>query len=139
MKEKEHAAPTPGPWVINGEGFVIAKVSHHAITAPCTANTGSLSREVVAANALLVTVAPDMHEALLAIKADPHGCPRCDSGRLRDPGKGHWERCGFRKLEDALAKVGSETDSSQAKRTGEWARAQRHEESTKLRSDLPHE
>lgn len=33
--------------------------------------------------------------AIRAILAEPHGCPFCDSGKLRNPNKGHGESCGF--------------------------------------------
>jgi hypothetical protein len=38
-----------------------------------------------------------------AILAEPYGCAFCDSGKLRNPEKGHNERCGFWLLEAALA------------------------------------
>lgn len=41
--------------------------------------------------------------ALEAIRAEPFGCPFCDSGKLRNPAKRHTEDCGFLKLEAALA------------------------------------
>jgi hypothetical protein len=56
------ATHTPGPWEINeGDGMAIAKVSHFAITAPCTPDVGSgLSREENAANARLIAAAPEL-------------------------------------------------------------------------------
>jgi len=36
------------------------------------------------------------------IKADPSGCPMCDSGKLRDPDKAHWDTCGYLLMEMVL-------------------------------------
>ena len=33
--------------------------------------------------------------ALKGILTEPHGCPMCDSGKLRDPNKKHWPDCPF--------------------------------------------
>jgi hypothetical protein len=41
--------------------------------------------------------------AIEAILADPDGCPMCDSGKLRNPGKPHWPECGFDQAAKALA------------------------------------
>jgi len=38
-----------------------------------------------------------LFEALRLILAEPHGCPMCDSGKLRNPAKEHWDTCGFAK------------------------------------------
>lgn len=53
----------------------------------------------------LIVATPDMRTALLAILADPHGCPFCDSGKLRNPNKGHTDECGFALAQAALAKA----------------------------------
>lgn len=45
----------------------------------------------------LVTEVRDLRASLQLILAEPHGCPMCDSGKLRDPDKEHWDRCGFAK------------------------------------------
>lgn len=42
-----------------------------------------------------------MH-ALREIKANPSGCPMCDSGKLRDPNKTHWDTCGYLLMEMVL-------------------------------------
>lgn len=39
--------------------------------------------------------APPPRDALDAILASPHGCVFCDSGKLRNPAKGHDPKCGF--------------------------------------------
>lgn len=44
----------------------------------------------------------EMEEALRLILTEPYGCPQCDSGKLRDPEKQHWEECGFAKAKQAL-------------------------------------
>lgn len=44
-----------------------------------------------------------MRRALEAIRTDPYGCPMCDSGKLRNPTKQHWSRCGYPKLDAALS------------------------------------
>jgi len=36
-----------------------------------------------------------MRDTLAAIVAEPHGCVFCDSGKLRNPQKGHTPECGF--------------------------------------------
>ena len=36
-----------------------------------------------------------LEAALRAILAEPYGCPFCDSGKLRNPTKGHTDKCGF--------------------------------------------
>lgn len=36
-----------------------------------------------------------LERALTAILKDPHGCPFCDSGKLRDTAKGHDPACGY--------------------------------------------
>jgi len=41
-------------------------------------------------------------KALRQIKADPSGCPMCDSGKLRDPDKAHWDTCGYLLMEMVL-------------------------------------
>jgi ribosomal protein L37AE/L43A len=53
--------------------------------------------------ACLATLYDALVEAAKAIKSDPHGCPFCDSGKLRNPEKGHRETCGFALLDAALA------------------------------------
>jgi hypothetical protein len=88
--------------------MAIAKVSHFAITAPCTPDIGSgLSRAENAANARLIAAAPDLLAALRGIFAERWGCPMCDSGVLRNPAKTHWDNCPYAKAEAAIAKVES--------------------------------
>lgn len=41
-------------------------------------------------------------KALQQIKADPSGYPMCDSGKLRDPDKAHWDTCGYLLMEMML-------------------------------------
>ena len=45
----------------------------------------------------------DLVTAIKALQADPHGCSFCDSGKLRNPEKGHRETCGFALFDAALA------------------------------------
>jgi len=62
------ALHTPGPWEIDeGDGMPIAKVSFHAITAPCMANIGTLSREEIHANARVIAASPDLLDGLKAL------------------------------------------------------------------------
>lgn len=44
-----------------------------------------------------------LREALEAIRAEPYGCPFCDSGKLRNPTKGHTDTCGWLLMEKVLA------------------------------------
>ncbi len=39
-------------------------------------------------------IAP-IRNALKRILAEPYGCPMCDSGKLRNAAKEHWESCGY--------------------------------------------
>lgn len=98
---------TPGPWEINeGDGMAIAKVSHFAITAPCTANVGSgLSPKENAANARLIAAAPDLLAALKAVSETGDDCPACDRGVLRHPENGHWPACPFGRAGVVIAKA----------------------------------
>jgi CelD/BcsL family acetyltransferase involved in cellulose biosynthesis len=36
-----------------------------------------------------------LEEVMRLILAEPYGCPMCDSGKLRNPAKEHWDCCGF--------------------------------------------
>lgn len=40
--------------------------------------------------------------ALHALLANPHGCPMCDSGTLRNPAKSHWDNCPYLAAHQAL-------------------------------------
>lgn len=110
MNEPRTTTPTytPGPWQVNPrmEGHVFAG---DVLIAGCMGHSRNFDdnglREQQIANARLVAAAPDLYEALKAIEADPHGCPMCDSGKLRNPDKEHWDRCGYPKLAAALAKA----------------------------------
>lgn len=42
------------------------------------------------------------HAVIRTLLADPHGCPFCDSGKLRSPNKGHDPGCGFRMANELL-------------------------------------
>jgi|SRR5687767_3304088 len=101
------ATHTPGPWEINeDDGMAIAKVSHFAITAPCTPDVGSgLSREENAANALLIAAAPDLLAALKAVANTDDDCPMCNRGRLRNLQKTHWPECPFGRAQAVIAKA----------------------------------
>ena len=106
MVTKTFCSPTPGPWAINeGDGMAIAKVSHFAITAPCTAAIGSLSSDENLANARLVAASPDLLAALKAVTETGDDCPMCDRGRLRNPEKTHWPECPFGRAQALIATV----------------------------------
>jgi hypothetical protein len=54
------------------------------------------------------TEAPQEAEAVTALRmilTEPHGCPTCDSGKLRNPSKEHWPECGFARATAVLAAV----------------------------------
>ena len=34
-------------------------------------------------------------DALQGLLDEPYGCPMCDSGRLRNPAKEHWDDCPY--------------------------------------------
>ncbi len=42
-----------------------------------------------------------LESVLKTILAEPHGCPMCDSGKLRSR-KPHWDACGFGQARKAL-------------------------------------
>lgn len=44
----------------------------------------------------------ELKNILTAILKDPHGCPMCDSGKLRNPEKQHWPDCPFYQAENIL-------------------------------------
>jgi hypothetical protein len=51
----------------------------------------------------------ELLHALELILAEPHGCPFCDSGKLRkpmNPAKGHTADCGFDAAQRVVAKLG---------------------------------
>jgi len=39
--------------------------------------------------------APLLSNALQGLLDEPYGCPMCDSGRLRNPAKEHWDDCPY--------------------------------------------
>ena len=43
-----------------------------------------------------------IQRAYTLMKNDPQGCPKCDSGILREGCDDHWAACGFRLLDEAL-------------------------------------
>lgn len=43
--------------------------------------------------------------AMKMILAEPYGCPMCDSGKLRNPAKEHWDTCGFARAVSVIAKT----------------------------------
>lgn len=59
----------------------------------------------------------EMEEALRLIVAEPHGCPMCDSGKLRDPQKEHWDTCGFAKAQSIIAALPSVDGPRQEKKS----------------------
>lgn len=107
MTEAKH---TPTPWKVS-EGLDDTSVTIRQ-------DNGEFHRPVAeiwyngddpSANAAFIVRAvnshADMLAALKAIKAEPYGCPFCDSGTLRNPVKGHNEDCGYHLLEAAIAKA----------------------------------
>jgi len=60
---------------------------------------------VLPRSARLIAAAPALLEALKLILAEPHGCPMCDSGTLRNPDKQHWESCGFARAVAVVAQA----------------------------------
>lgn len=46
--------------------------------------------------------------ALQGILAEPYGCSLCDSGKLRNPGKGHQPDCPYEVAHAAIAKARAE-------------------------------
>jgi len=51
--------------------------------------------------------APELVAAAKRLLEDPHGCPFCDSGKLRNPEKSHTANCAFAMTRAALAKAGA--------------------------------
>lgn len=45
----------------------------------------------------------ELIDALRALVRDGHGCRFCDSGKLRNPSKGHDPECGYVKAEKVLS------------------------------------
>lgn len=43
-----------------------------------------------------------LREAILAILANPQGCPMCDAGVLRNPNKSHWDDCPYAMAREAI-------------------------------------
>jgi hypothetical protein len=44
----------------------------------------------------------ELQRTLRMILAEPHGCPMCDSGALRNKAKEHWNTCGFARARQIL-------------------------------------
>lgn len=49
--------------------------------------------------------APHLLRALALILAEPYGCAFCDSGKLRNPERGHADDCGFGVARAAVARA----------------------------------
>ena len=62
----------------------------------------NLERELERAHEEWATEALAYEGALRAILRDPHGCRFCDSGKLRNPEKGHDAECGYALAEAVL-------------------------------------
>lgn len=58
--------------------------------------------------AALLNAFPALVEASKRVLAEPYGCRFCDSGKLRNPTKGHDDDCGFLMLRGALQKAGGQ-------------------------------
>lgn len=57
------------------------------------------AREIITA---LLAERQALLDAARLILLEPHGCPMCDSGKLRSD-KPHWDTCGFNAAQQAIA------------------------------------
>lgn len=44
----------------------------------------------------------ELEAAIVALLAEPYGCPMCDSGKLRTPRKEHWDTCPYKRAKALL-------------------------------------
>lgn len=104
------AKHTPGPWTVRPG---VCRNDHPDTSADVHGRDGQFvadcgCHEQATANACLIAAAPELLAAVQVILEEPHGCPFCDSGRLRtpnNPAKSHTENCGFYLAERAIAKA----------------------------------
>ncbi len=64
--------PTRGPWVINGEGGIVARIHYFGeaaiyVTAPTTSAFDGNAAERATADAHLIAAAPDLRDALVQL------------------------------------------------------------------------
>lgn len=45
----------------------------------------------------------ELIEVIKRLLAEPYGCPMCDSGKLRNPEKQHWDDCPYLLAEKAIS------------------------------------
>lgn len=105
---------TPGPWKAVKVGntkvtqAVIADTQYGfhliATTHPIPIENTGRQEE----NARLIAAAPELLEALEAIRREPQGCPMCDAGVLRNKDKNHWPDCPYEMARAAIAKARGE-------------------------------
>lgn len=109
QEQREKAKYTPGPWRMaltaafsdDGTprvGVWIEAGEYHSLAT-------LMSVPQVKANACLMVASPEMYEALQLILSEPHGCPMCDSGKLRNSANPHFDDCGFARARAAIAKA----------------------------------
>lgn len=108
--EEDEVESTPGPWHAynRGIGWEIHAGSECSNTCEGINNQfrdtfKEGDAKLIASIHALQTHAQALADALDAIKFDPYGCVYCDSGKLRNPQKQHQGRCGFAKMDAALA------------------------------------
>jgi len=109
------SAHTPGPWVVTStyDGSRTIAILRGLTPIGSHVNSsvdymGDSTGTQLNADAHLIAAAPELLQALQVILEEPHGCPFCDSGRLRTPdvpGKEHTENCGFYLARRAIAKA----------------------------------
>jgi hypothetical protein len=97
---------TPGPWTVTDDWYI-----GHAHGGGTFAEVKSCARvptqahDEHRANARLIAAAPEMLAALRAILAEPYGCSLCDSGKPRNPSKGHQADCPFEAARAAITRA----------------------------------
>ena len=105
---KSKAQHTPGPWNTGGIANPNSDRPHTSVWGPTPVGKQSgewIAKDVTLPNARLIAAAPDLLDALRLIMLEPHGCPMCDSGKLRNPDSQHWDACGFARAGEALEKA----------------------------------
>ena len=96
----------PERWIPSSHGFqVVTADSMHAIA--LVKDTGDADSQFK--RAALLAAAPELLAALEALLTDPYGCSLCDSGKARNPAKGHQPDCPYEQARAALIKARGET------------------------------
>jgi hypothetical protein len=116
------AEPTSGTWTVEGEldgssyslhtspRYQAAIYADNAVIADIRLSdfVDTRSQEEAQANALLFAASKELLSALQGILAEPYGCSLCDSGKPRNPGKGHQPDCSYEVARAAIAKARSD-------------------------------